>query len=356
MPSPLFVHLSHKEDQLLLKLSQTSVVPVRTRNRAIALRLSARKWRVAQIAEYLSWHQKTVRETIHRWQRGGFSALWDDLRGGRKRQWQPLDLEYIEEKLSEPRTYNTHQLAELLKKHRQVSLGPTRIRDLLKQRKYLWKRTRHSQKRKQNQKKKSYKQADFEMLQLAAACRLMRIKYLDESGFSGWTPVSYTWAKKGEQKHIEQTKRCPRRISILGIFQPGVSFEYGLAVGGIRSNTFITMMELQAEKAAQWWQETGEVTVIVLDNYSIHKSKQVKAKIPQWSQKHLYLFYLPEYCCEWNRIEDEWHQIKAHEMSGKMFDDEYELVQAVIAAIDQRSASHGYTAERFKFNSTTFVG
>ncbi|HEY9301312.1 MAG TPA: hypothetical protein VIQ31_34110 [Phormidium sp.] len=82
------------------------------------------------------------------------------------------------------------------------------------------------------------------------------------------------------QKHIEQTKRCPRKISILGIFQPGESFEYGLAVGGIKSNTFITMMELQAEKAAQWWQETGEVTVIVLDNYSIHKSKEVKAKIP----------------------------------------------------------------------------
>lgn len=39
-----------------------------------------------------------------------------------------------------------------------------------------------------------------------------------------------------------------------------------------------------------------------------------------------------------------------------MFDDEYELVQAVIAAIDQRSQTHGYIAERFKFNSTTIVG
>ncbi|MFB2920689.1 hypothetical protein [Aerosakkonema funiforme] len=40
------------------------------------------------------------------------------------------------------------------------------------------------------------------MLQLAAACRLVRIKYLDESGFSGWTPVGYTWVKKGEQKRL----------------------------------------------------------------------------------------------------------------------------------------------------------
>lgn len=42
-------------------------------------RLSARGWTVAQIAEYLNWHQKTVRETIHRWQRGGLSALWMGL-------------------------------------------------------------------------------------------------------------------------------------------------------------------------------------------------------------------------------------------------------------------------------------
>ncbi len=351
MPAALKVNLTQQEDQGLLKLSQAVDVPQRTRERATVLRLSARGWKVAQIAEYLDWNPQTVRETIHRWHRGRWVLLWDEPRSGRPRRWQSQDLEELEEKLlSEQRTYNSRQLCEHLKKHRQVLLGAARIREILKNRKYQWKRVRASNKNKQNVKRKRHKQADWEMLQLAAACREIRIKYLDESGFSGWSSVSYTWAKKGVQKCIFQTKRRPRRISILGIFQPGVSFEYGLAVGGVSSRTVIKMMEAQADSAQRWWQQTGEITVIVLDNYSIHKSAQVKAKIREWEQKHLYLFYLPEYCCEWNRIEDEWHQLKEHEICGRMFEDEYELAMAVITAVEERGQKHGYVPQRFRFD------
>lgn len=114
-------------------------------------------------------------------------------------------------------------------------------------------------------------------------------------------------------------------------------------------------MEVQAQNAARWWSESGEATVIVLDNYSIHKSHEIKARIPQWEKQHLYLFYLPEYCCEWNRIEEEWNQLKRHEISGKMFEDEYDLAVAVMAAIEKRSQEHGYVAERFRFPSSRKV-
>jgi hypothetical protein len=50
-----------------------------------------------------------------------------------------------------------------------------------------------------------------------------------------------------------------------------------LAVGGVSSQTFMRMMEAQAEEAQKWWQQTQQATVIVLDNYSIHKSSEVKA-------------------------------------------------------------------------------
>jgi len=69
------------------------------------------------------------------------------------------------------------------------------------------------------------------MLQLATAAGEICLKYLDESGFCMWSPVSYTWAKQGVQKRMEQTRRRGRRLSILGFMQPGLSFEYGLAIG-----------------------------------------------------------------------------------------------------------------------------
>lgn len=171
MPAPLRVSLTEKEDHLLLKLTQVPNIPQRTKERATALRLSARGWKVAQIAEYLEWNQQTVRETIHRWHRGKWVLLWDEARPGRGRRWQNQDIEELEEKLlTEQRTYNSRQLCEHLKKYRQVLLGTARLREILKSREYRWKRTRQSNKSQQNLKKKNRKQADLDMIQLAAAC------------------------------------------------------------------------------------------------------------------------------------------------------------------------------------------
>ena len=55
---------------------------------------------------------------------------------------------------------------------------------------------------------------------------------------------------------------------------------------------------------------------------------------------------------EMNRIEDQWHQLKTHEIAGRMFEDEYDLALAIMDGMEARSIKGGYTLERFKFNST----
>jgi len=57
------------------------------------------------------------------------------------------------------------------------------------------------------------------MLELAAAAGEIHLKYLDESGFSLWAQVCYTWAKKGEQKRIEQTKKKGKRLNICAFLE-----------------------------------------------------------------------------------------------------------------------------------------
>ena len=52
-----------------------------------------------------------------------------------------------------------------------------------------------------------------------------------------------------------------------------------------------------------------------------------------------------------NRIEDQWHQLKTHEIAGRMFEDEYDLALAIIDGMKARSVKGGYSLERFKFNS-----
>jgi putative transposase len=44
------------------------------------------------------------------------------------------------------------------------------------------------------------------MLELAAAAGEIELQYLDESGFFLWSPVSYTYFPRGQQKSLQQTK------------------------------------------------------------------------------------------------------------------------------------------------------
>ncbi len=66
----------------------------------------------------------------------------------------------------------------------------------------------------------------------------------------------------------------------------------------------------------------------------------------------LYLFFLPAYCSEMNRIESEWHQLKTHELAGQMFEDELDLAYAVMDGVEARSQVEGRTTQRFKFQSS----
>lgn len=113
--------------------------------------------------------------------------------------------------------------------------------------------------------------------------------------------------------------RRGRRLSILGLIQPLISFVYGLVIGSFSSTSYIYMMEQEAQQAAT----IGRIRVIVQDNGSIHRCKQVQQYWSKWESQGLYLFFLPKYCSEMNPIELEWQQLKNYELSGQMFDDEF---------------------------------
>ena len=110
------------------------------------------------------------------------------------------------------------------------------------------------------------------MLELSAAAGEIDLKYLDESGFCMWSEPSYTYYQRGEQKHLEQTKRRGRRLSIIGLLQPLISFVYGLVIGGVNRKSYIQMMEYEAQEA----QKLGRIRVIVQDNSPIHRCQEVQ--------------------------------------------------------------------------------
>lgn len=222
MPAPLTTAITSNEDETLFYLSRASSVPARTRDRAAAIRMSSQGWTVKLIAKYFKWHSQTVRDTIHRWNSQGLAGLWDAPGRGAKKKWSQKDLEHLKKCLDEPRAYNAKQLSVKLAVDCLVFLGSAQIRRILKTAKLVWKRTRKSNLDKQDPEKKRIKQADLSFLLMAESEGYVRLKYLDESGFSPWPEICYTYATKGEQKRMEQSKKRGRRVSILGILEPKI--------------------------------------------------------------------------------------------------------------------------------------
>jgi len=74
--------------------------------------------------------------------------------------------------------------------------------------------------------------------------------------------------------------------------------------------------------------------VVVLDNASIHTSKVVKAARPGLAKLGIYLYYLPAYSPELNRIEAVFKQVKHYDIPVRSYTSKADLRQAVEGGFD----------------------
>lgn len=89
--------------------------------------------------------------------------------------------------------------------------------------------------------------------------------------------------------------------------------------------------------------------VVVLDNAGIHTSRAVKAARPSLAKLGVYLYYLPAYSPELNRIEAVFKQVKHHDIPTRSFATRAELRKAVEDGFDtyrRRLAGKGHNEPR----------
>lgn len=187
-------------------------------------------------------------------------------------------------------------------------------------------------------------------MEALAAAGQIEVKYLDETGCCLWAPVSYSYSRVGEQKRMEQTDRRGQRVSILGVWDPDESFDYAVVTGGFNGQRYLEVMDWLASKAARTFAESGRLTFVVQDNCPIHKSRIVQERWTHWRKQGLFTLFLPPYCSELNLIETQWHQLKKHELAGRMFEYEDELAEAIVDGMIDRSAQGEYVLDHFIVN------
>ncbi len=127
------------------------------------------------------------------------------------------------------------------------------------------------------------------------------IYFADESNFNLTPNVPYAWQHK-ETPILLPSKRSAN-INVFGLLNTDCDFKYYSTTNSINSDTVISFID-------QFSTTINKKTIIVLDNAPIHRSNLFKDKIKKWTEQDLFIFFLPAYSPELNKIEILWRFIK----------------------------------------------
>ena len=202
----------------------------------------------------------------------------------------------------------------------------------------------------------------------------MDVCHIDEAGFALTLPTTTTWGVVGCPRRVPYEAPQGRRLNVIGGYfshgpQAGafhfatlakvplpeqrpdgswhkplaqVAAEHGLVeedLGVIDSAVFLAFVWQLAGRpvdAPAGWRRERPLMVVV-DNYSVHKSERVR-----WERRHLeaadvYLVYLPAYSPELSRVEPHWKVTKYYGLRRRSFTCLGDLKRAVETALAERA-------------------
>jgi uncharacterized protein YbdZ (MbtH family) len=143
-------------------------------------------------------------------------------------------------------------------------------------------------KHKQNPEEYARKEAQLlAWLQIAAQQPKFQVVFTDESGFSLTPSVPYGWQAKGERVCLPTARS--KRESVLGFLSQDN-----------RLTTYSTDQKIDSQFVIEsvdrfMATQPDKVTLLVLDNASIHVSKTFRSACQRWEEQGLLVWYLPTY-------------------------------------------------------------
>jgi transposase len=169
MPKVYRVTLSAEQRAELNQRARSRTLASRLRDRLEMVRLSDLGWRVPQIARAVGAHEQTVRKYIKAFLVRGFAGLADQPIPGRTPRAGTEDLaalgRLLDAAAARGQTWTAGQLAAWLARERAVHLSTSRLRVLLRQHDFRWKRTKRSVRhQRRDPDLQAAKEADLELL------------------------------------------------------------------------------------------------------------------------------------------------------------------------------------------------
>jgi transposase len=128
--------------------------------------------------------------------------------------------------------------------------------------------------------------------------------YLDEVDIHLNPKIGPDWTKRGRQKTV-LTPGCNQKRYLAGAWNPQT--RRLIYVEGERKNSLL-FLELLHKLVTKVYPNAKRIHII-LDNYGIHDSLQVRLALKSAAAEKLKLHFLPPYCPDHNRIERIWKDL-----------------------------------------------
>jgi Transposase and inactivated derivatives len=125
--------------------------------------------------------------------------------------------------------------------------------------------------------------------------------YADASHFSLVPSVRYAWQRKGEEILLPSVRSFA--LSVFGIMNLNCKLYAEIFEGTLNSEKIIAAID-------KFVMHIQKQTILVIDNATAHHSKAFQRKIEEWKEQDLYIYFLPKYSPELNKIETLWRFIK----------------------------------------------
>lgn len=149
-------------------------------------------------------------------------------------------------------------------------------------------------------------QQEIEVLREQAARGEIVLGYVDETGFSATPDNRYAWTRTGEVHAVDAVRL--KRVNIMGCMLSTGQLITCCLLESVNSRWFYAYLTGVAERVKESY---GVPLVLIIDNASIHRSKQMASWRKLLEQEYsTSLYFLPAYSPELNRIEMVWRQMK----------------------------------------------
>lgn len=145
MTTPLrFLQLTVEEDTALRTLERSDGIQAKVRLRASIIRLNAAGMSVPRLVEHFQRNPQSIHNDLDRYETQGIAGLADGRSPGPPSRLTPDMEQHLQERLAEPRVWNSDLLSEALQERFGVSVSRDAVRVRLRALGYSWKRGRYA--------------------------------------------------------------------------------------------------------------------------------------------------------------------------------------------------------------------